>query len=212
MSLSAPSVEAMWGITFSPFRGLFLLAPWLLLALPGFVVWFADGRHRAELWLSLGVVAAMLLFNGSSGMWWGGYAVGPRYLLPALPWLALPVALLLARWRSLPFRLFAGLLALASLVGVWGMTLAEQAFPPDTIADPWSGHLLPNWQAGNLARNAGTVLGLEGVASLLPLLFMVLALASLWLWLDRRTMRSPVAAAESARSAAPSMSERPHAG
>jgi 4-amino-4-deoxy-L-arabinose transferase-like glycosyltransferase len=53
MSLTTPTLDAVWGITFSPFRGLFLLAPWLLLALPGFVLWWRAGRQRAEWWLAL---------------------------------------------------------------------------------------------------------------------------------------------------------------
>ena len=40
MSLSLPTLDGIWGITFSAYRGLFLLSPWLLLALPGFVIWW----------------------------------------------------------------------------------------------------------------------------------------------------------------------------
>jgi hypothetical protein len=212
MSLEAPSFEALWGLTFSPFRGLFLLAPWLLLAFPGIVLWWRSGLRRAEWWLALGCVAVMLLFAGSSTMWWGGFSVGPRYLLPALPFLVLPIPLVLERWwPSRLFRLSAGLLAVASLVGVWGMTLAEQAFPPDTMANPWVDHLLPNWQSGNIARNMGTVLGLEGAMSLLPLLAAVGALGLLWFLLQRRDeRRSPTAAAAPRRSGA-TMTDTPHA-
>jgi len=38
MSLTWPHWEAIWGITFSPFRGLFVLSPLLLLAVPGFIL------------------------------------------------------------------------------------------------------------------------------------------------------------------------------
>jgi len=36
LGFSAPKWEAFWGITFSPYRGLFPLSPFLLLAVPGF--------------------------------------------------------------------------------------------------------------------------------------------------------------------------------
>jgi hypothetical protein len=39
-SITMPTIEAMWGITFSPYRGLFYVAPFLLLSLPGFVCWW----------------------------------------------------------------------------------------------------------------------------------------------------------------------------
>src|SRR5690606_8352368 len=91
MSLSMPTATALWGITFSPFRGLFLLAPWLLLAIPGLVVWWRRDTYRAEWWAVVGTIVAMFVFNSSSIMWWGGFAIGPRYVLPALPFLVLPV-------------------------------------------------------------------------------------------------------------------------
>lgn len=208
--MGAPSAEALWGLSFSPFRGLFPLAPWLLLALPGFALWLVAHVRRAEWALSVGIVALMVLFTGSSGMWWGGFAVGPRYLLPALPWLALPVVAVLARWQRWPARALFALLALASLAGTWGMTLAEQAFPPDSMRNPWRDHLLANWQAGNLARNAGTVLGLEGAVSLLPLLLLVVALALLWWGLARRKQHH---APERVGAPAPApLSESHHAG
>ncbi|HEY8292758.1 MAG TPA: hypothetical protein VIG44_09730, partial [Thermomicrobiales bacterium] len=38
LSLTYPKANALWGITFGDFRGLFFLAPVLLLAVPGFIV------------------------------------------------------------------------------------------------------------------------------------------------------------------------------
>ena len=70
-----------------------------------------------------------------------------------------------------------------SLVATWGLTLAEQAFPPDTLRNPLVEHAWPNWQTGNIARNLGMFLHLPGVVSLLPLLLGVVALlAALRLW------------------------------
>jgi hypothetical protein len=47
-------------------------------------------------------------------------------------------------------------------------------------------HVLPNWVAGNIARNVGTVLGLEGVWSLAPLLVMLVLGTVAWRWLAMR--------------------------
>ena len=80
-----------------------------------------------------------------------------------------------------------------SWIATWGLTLAEQAFPPDSIRNPFSGYALPNWLAGNIARNAGTLLGLHGAISILPLVVgLVLSIAALT-WMGRREPSSPAA-------------------
>lgn len=187
MSLTVPTLEAAWGVTFSPFRGLFLLSPWLLWALPGFVLWQRNGMLSVEWWVALVVVIGMFLFNFSSSMWWGGFAVGPRYLLPMVPFLTLPIASVLAIWRErLWLRATLALSLLWSFMAVWGMTLAEQAFPSDALRNPWVEHMLPNWATGNIARNVGTTLGLEGIWSLIPLAVTVVLAGIAWGALTRR--------------------------
>lgn len=190
MSLTLPRLDALWGITFGAFRGLFVLAPWLLLAVPGFAAWWSAPQTpragRVEWGVVVAIVVVVTLFNASSVMWWGGFAIGPRYLLPALPFLALPVGFALARWgRALWLRLGLAALLAWSFVATWGLTLAEQAFPSDAIQNPLVDFALPNWLAGNVARNAGTLLGLRGPLSLLPLLaVLALGLAAL-VWFAR---------------------------
>jgi hypothetical protein len=189
MSLTLPTLEAVWGITFSPFRGLFLLAPWLLLSLPGFWLWWRSGEQRAEFWVVLAGVAGIFFFNASSGMWWGGFAVGPRYLLPMLPFFVLGAAFAFRAWGDRPaFRLLVGLAFAWSLAATWGLTLAEQAFPPDTLSNPLFEYALPHWLAGNIARNVGTLLGLRGAWSLMPVL-VTLIVSGLTGWVLLKTGR-----------------------
>ncbi len=171
MSLSWPHWEAIWGITFSRFRGLFILSPLLLLSGPGFVLWRRSGRHHPEFLVALSSTLALFLFNSTSIMWWGGFAIGPRYLLPMLPFMALPIIFVLHQWGSRWWMRGLMLVLLSwSLIATWGLTLAEQSFPPDTIHRPFLEYAWPNWQVGNIARNVGTVLGLPGLWSLLPLI------------------------------------------
>jgi hypothetical protein len=182
MSLTRPHWEVIWGITFSPFRGLFVLSPLLLLAVPGFILWWRSGQYRIELWVNLVSVLAMFLFNSSSIMWWGGFAVGPRYLLPMLPFMALPIVFVFSEWGNrMWMRVLSVVLFAWSLIATWGLTLAEQAFPPETFRNPLVEYAWPNWQTGNIARNLGMFLHLPGVLSLLPLLLGIMALlAALW--------------------------------
>jgi hypothetical protein len=160
----------MWGVTFGLFRGVFILSPLLLLALPGFVLWWRSSRYRAQLVVIILSSLTMFLFNASSVMWWGGFSIGPRYLLPALPFFVLPMLLTLQYWWPTGwFKAVVILLFLWSFITTWGLTLAEQAFPPDGIRNPLLEYAWPNWQVGNIARNVGTLRGLSGSWCLLPL-------------------------------------------
>ena len=177
MSLTVPSMESIWGVTFSAFRGLFLLSPLFLFSVAGFVAWWRSGVLRAEWWLATAASLGMIWFNASSAMWWGGFAVGPRYLLPGLPFLALGLGFALRAWGSTPaFRWAAFGAGVWSLVATWGLTLAGQAFPSDALHAPLTEYALPNWIAGNLARNLGTLAGVPGAYSLLPLAVVVVGL------------------------------------
>ncbi len=181
MSFTFPHWDAFWGITFSQFRGLFILSPLLLLAFPGLVVWWRNKAFRPELVVIVAIILAMGLFNSSSIMWWGGFSVGPRYFLPAVPFMAIPLGMFLNRNSQKTWaNILAGVLALLSLAGTWGMTLAGQSFPPDTILDPFAAYAFPNWQSGNIARNLGTLLGFNGISSLVPLAIILLSVALAW--------------------------------
>lgn len=193
MSLSLPHWDAVWGITFSGFRGIFVMSPWLLLAVPGFAYWLGRREQRAEWIVSLACVASIFLFNASSSMWWGGFSVGPRYLLPMLPWLVLAASFAVDAWLSRRWSaLVTAAMILWSWMATWAVTLAGQAFPPDTIRATWIGYVRPSLQAGDVARNVGTLLGFTGIWSLLPLAVLVTGLGLVWWWLEpRRTASIP---------------------
>jgi hypothetical protein len=69
-----------------------------------------------------------------------------------------------------------------SLIAIWGMTLANQSFPPDYLRNPYLEWAWPNWRDGNIARNIGTILGFKGVFSLVPLVVAVAAIGAVWVW------------------------------
>jgi hypothetical protein len=194
LSLTYPKLDALWGLTFSPFRGLFYLSPFLLLAVPGFWAMARQRGRRAEWGLCMWAVIGFFFFNSSSAMWWAGFSVGPGYLTPMLPYLVVPIVYFLRdyahrRWH----RVLVGLLAAWSALFVWIETIGGQS-PPDLNPNPLWTFSLPAVLRGDIARNWGMLLRLRGLASLLPLLF--LAVVAVFL-LDRasRAVRETIVGA-----------------
>jgi len=178
-----PSLEALWGITFSPFRGLFAYSPFLLMALPGWWVMRRDRSHRAEWRLTLGAFAAHLLLISSWFDWKGGFAIGPRNLLLVLPFVIVPAAITVERvWANRALRVLALGLIIASCLIVGMATVSGQEFAPIHIPNPLIDFFLPKFQSGDIARNLGMFAGLPAHWSLLPIAAL---LGGLFLWMYR---------------------------
>jgi hypothetical protein len=97
-ALPNPYVAAL--IAVSPYRGIFWLAPVLILAVCGWIVWLRQKTFVAEVRLGLAIFGFFFLVNASFNGYHGGYAAGPRYLVPGLPFLALPLVVAFVRWRK----------------------------------------------------------------------------------------------------------------
>ena len=169
------------------------MSPVLLLALPGFVYLWRERKYRAEALVSLLSVLSFLAFNSSSSMWWGGFAVGPRYLIPMLPFLAWPMIFFLERHGQMAWaKVLYGGLAVLSLGLVWGLTWAGQTFPEEIWRSPWAEFAVPHLARGDLARNFGMLLGLPSWWSLMPLAVIVALIGIIWLRPDKspRPVRS----------------------
>lgn len=140
----------MHGLTvllFSGDRGLFLYEPIFLLAILGFVLKFHEGLEL-ESGILLGAVLTNLFLYSSWGDPWGGWAFGPRYLIPSMAILALFVVYGLARakWRwSARIAAFV-LFAYSSAVALLG-ALTTNAIPPKVEAGPLHtpDNFLRNW-------------------------------------------------------------------
>ena len=185
MSLTFPHPDALWGLTFSPYRGIFLLSPFLLLAIPGFYFGLKRVGLRLEAALCLWSTIAFYLLNASSVMWWGGHTFGPRYMISALPFMAFGVVLLLREatlhnWKGVNW-LFDVPAALSILI-ILPASLAGRQWPSEVYQSPLTDYLWPQLFAGNLARNPGMAVGLKGLLSYLPL---VLAVGIIYLLLYR---------------------------
>jgi hypothetical protein len=187
LGFSQPSLEALWGITFSPYRGLFFLSPFLLLALPGFWYLLRTRAWRAEGLVWLGLILAQLALLSAWYDWRGGFAIGPRNLLNVLPFFVPPVAACAAMWRQRRAGQLAVLGAMALSFGlVWVASTSGQDYAPIVIANPLADFFWPRFVAGDITRNLGMVFGLPAWFSLLP----VLALLGGSLWIAQKNGRA----------------------
>jgi 4-amino-4-deoxy-L-arabinose transferase-like glycosyltransferase len=189
MGFTGPTWAAFFGITVSPYRGLFFLSPVLLLCLPGLVSLARDPRFRSTAVLVAVLLAGFLLYVASYLYWSGGDAVGPRFLVPLVPFLMLPVARAWSEWSSHRVgRVGLWTLLVVSALNVWAQSVAGQHYPPDefrgtVVTNPTTQWALPLLREGDVADNFGYRLGLTGLATLLPL---AVAAATVMLLLNRR--------------------------
>lgn len=122
---ATPTLIGLQGLLLSPGKGLLFYAPVLLLAIPGGAR--MARRDLACALLFAGVALGALLLHAHWWAWHGDNAWGPRYLVPALPLLALAAAETLRGVRpslSLRTREGIGTLAIGALIA---LSLAIQA-------------------------------------------------------------------------------------
>lgn len=185
--LTMPRPSVLWSILFGLRRGLFWVAPILLLAPIG--LWRLGRRDRG---LAIGLtltVAVILLVNSAYFYWDGGHSTGPRHSIPAIGLLAIGLAPFWTWLRGGWQQVAAGaLLALSGLINL--AIAAANITTPDNYAFPlWDPILRTDWPNGILRTVPGDLLGMKpfvGVA-----LYIVLALPALVLLL------APVRTAES---------------
>jgi len=80
---STPFLSGFWGLIFSPYRGVFWHTPLLIASVAAFVPF--GRRHRSEA-IVIALLSAVLVGMYSLWwMWWGGFAWGPRFLVPLTP-------------------------------------------------------------------------------------------------------------------------------
>jgi hypothetical protein len=135
--------DGLYGLLLSPGKSLFLYAPPLLLSLAGLPLFVRAGGWRRFVLVATPLV--YLLVYGSKGVWHGG-GWGPRYLVPALPFLVLwSLPVWEAVLRPAPGRLRVALRAVAAVVVVAGIGVQALgvAKHPNRYTVMFRDHVLP---------------------------------------------------------------------
>jgi hypothetical protein len=147
-------------ITVKPLRGLlylgmedgrvFACSPVLWLVIPGLVFLARQGGLRAEAILCASAIAVYFTFNACYGdsivFWGGGASVGPRHIIPVLPFAAVPLSFAIRPLKILFYPLV--------LVSIFYMLLATAVEPRTSYspANPWKDFYLPAYLEGRFAQ------------------------------------------------------------
>lgn len=144
------------------------IAPILAPAIVGLVVMWRRG-HRPEALLVGGLALAYVLYNSSSSDPFGGASPGPRYLVPLLPFLAVPLA---AAVRAVPGVVVGLALGAGAIQALYSVTTPLAA---------WDGQAWERLQAGSVVSTVLDPLGLPARVAILPfgVLLVVAAAAAL---------------------------------
>lgn len=195
MGIGAPRLRAVLNLLFTQYRGIFWSMPWLLFAVAGAVIMLRRREWRAEGVVCVVMFVLFFWLNISLVDWQGGWAMGARYLIPTLPFLAILAAAALSRrvltviFGALAVWSFALMLVATAVKPEVSVMIGNpfgvifRTFAGDRVAvsyqsiDSNGPHPGPRY-----AWNLGEKLGLQGRATLLPLLGWMAVTGGLAAW------------------------------
>jgi len=169
-------LSVLYYMTLHPTMGIFWESPALLLSIIGAVFILRKRWYREEAILAIWVIGSYLVFQSGYFMWWGGHALGPRHIIPVLPFFCV-LLVFVPRRLNWPFMVL-------SLVSIGQMTIAAASVVnvPETMvlkintlgyfeySNIYS-YCLKQLLDGNFTHNWGHyLLGLKSWSSLIPLL------------------------------------------
>ena len=144
-----PSLESVWGLTFSNFKGLFFYAPFLVLFFVVLIrkfLWQNFSRHYLT-WISV----IFFLVIASYDVWWGGWCYGPRLLFPVAVLLVFEGILQLSeiRFSKTLFWILTGF----GLAGAFLAKITIVYSIPSSASNPFFDTIFPNIRLGNFNPN-----------------------------------------------------------
>ena len=180
MGINWPNLRVLYYMTLHPLMGVFWMSPVLLLSIIGAWAIFRKHHYQEEFILAVWMICSLFVIMSGYVAWWGGSSVGPRYIIPALPFFCILLTTIPKKFNwsiiSLGFiSIFQMFIVAASNMKVPDGMVAKidslGFFEYSNIYD----YCLKQLTEGNFSNNLGNFLmGLNSWSSLIPL-FVVIA-------------------------------------
>ncbi|MCC7301992.1 MAG: hypothetical protein IT233_05070 [Bacteroidia bacterium] len=179
-----PSLDSLWGLSFSPYRGLFFYAPVLIIFLAAGLSALRRGNILQRLRAEYVVPASLIFFLFIAGYfgWHGGWTYGPRLLFPIAVLLMVRALPLLSQRTWFPWAAsfsFAGILMslMAKMTHAYSLPTEErnpvvQILWPAVKQGAWNGNDVLSMITGQPS----------GTTGLVYLLLLGLLAAGMYLW------------------------------
>lgn len=194
-----PNPKAIFFMTLHPAFGLFWQSPVLIMSLIG--LWFMSriSKYRGEALIVITAFFSLLILYSGFYAWWGAWTFGPRYLIPMLTFLCLPLVFIPKRWF-----LSVVILGIISIMQMFIVVASRIIVPDDFIKkidqvgyfaySTIYSYCLPLLLDGKFSKNIGVKLfGLNTWISLVPP-FLVLLIITLvfYVWPDYSKSSPPL--------------------
>jgi hypothetical protein len=149
--LTYPKPAALFGILFGVRRGLLWVSPVILLGVFG-LMRMVRARETRDIGIAAAVVIGIVLTVNASYVYWdGGASIGPRHSVPAIPFLALGLAVLWQQWERQGQRIVL-VAVLAVSVAINLMIASTDVFGSEIYANPvWQRTIKTMFLPGNLS-------------------------------------------------------------
>ena len=164
--IDVPKLDAIGGLLLSARRGWLVTTPVMLLALPG-CYWLARKDRGLGVAIALMITLQVVVIAGFDG-WWGGWAYGPRLLLPVLGAACVAIGFAFDALRTRAWGV--ALVAAVLLIGAVQSGLMQATFfeAPEELENPLYDVAFPTIERGLCAPSFGQALGFSRCGAQLP--------------------------------------------